>query len=351
MNIVEEDKIPEKVNASSKVPGKKSVYGAPPGYLPIEMSTEGRFGVPKVVHVKNFTTEFLVDLSLANNELLPERLINSLQSLIWEKEVEVANWPEPMAIELLVKIYANFFTPVLTSVDFPVYEEDLTYLEEKGKSAQKKDIEEGKFIPKIDIDLRSFHSLPLDPKAKDFIRYEKKDKTFSVKMRSYIRLKDSVLIRKAVEEAYRETDKKYAKIKQDIELRSVLLSKEKYDNLPVIDDYEFLEWKAYEAQRTLFTIQLAKAVGLVEYNGKNVDDLPLDEKAKIVESDAHFDADLSKLIDKQVEKLRFGIDPEIEVKNPITGEVCKRAFTFRLLDILQAVQLSESTEYDFCYDD
>lgn len=329
----------------------KSVYAIPPGYLAIEMSTEGKLNVPAVVHVKNFTTEFLVDLALASEEVLPEKLIQSLQSLIWEKDVDVGEWPEKMAIELLVKIYANFFTPIMTSVPFPVLDSDLEYLEKNNRKEEKESILSESFVPRIDIDLRSFESISVDPKVKNCISYKKKDGTFSVKIRSYIRLKDSVLIRKAVEKAYRDKDKQYAKIKQDVDIRSAKLNAGDYTNLPVIDPYELLAWKTYEAGKALYGIQLARAVGLVYYEGKDVSESTLEEKVKILENDPRFDSKLSKLIDEQVAKLKFGINPEIEVTNPITGEVCKRTFTFRLVDILQAIQLSNTTEYDFYYDD
>jgi hypothetical protein len=328
-----------------------SILTAPAGYIPIELSTDGRFGVPKLLHVKNFTTEFLVELSIATEELRSEKLISSLQALIWERDVRVEDWPEPLAIELLVKIYANFFTPVITSVTFPVLAEDISFLEEKGRKEEATDIASGKFAPRIDLDLRSFKSLEIDPKAKDFIRYSKKDGTFSVKMRSYTKLSDSTRIRKTMEANYRKTDEKYLKIKSDVEVRSLMLSQGIFEKLPLIGDYELAEWRAYEAEKAVFAVQLARAINLVEYNKQNVEDVSLEEKVRIVASDPNFDHNLANIVDAQAEKLKFGINPEIEVKNPITGEVCKRKFTFRLMDILQAVQLSDSSGYDVCYDD
>lgn len=342
---------PAQVRVTKTPEKKRAINSIPPGYIPVQLSSLGRFGVPETIHVKNFTTEFLVELAMASEEVLPARLISAVQSLIWEKGVLVERWPEKLVIELLLRIYSNFFTPVLASVNFPVLQADIDWLEARGQTQTIEDIKSGAYRPKTDLDLRKLDIVDLDPKIKDYVTFKSKTSEFSVKLLAYTKLNDSLLIKKAIDEKFGELDRVYAKLKSTIDLRSSLISQERYDNLPVIDPFELEAWQIHEAEKALYSLQIARAINLVEYNGRDISDLSIEEKVQLVEKDPLFDATLAKKIDEQAGKISFGVSPEVEVLNPITREVCKRNFTFRYVDILQAVQLSDVDAYDISYDD
>ena len=101
----------------------------PLSYLPIELSTRGRLGVPKIVYCRNFNTEDILTLSMLSTTIIPERMIAVLNSILYG-ENNVALWPDKSIIELLVKVYANYFTPILPQVKFPWDESDIEWLKE-----------------------------------------------------------------------------------------------------------------------------------------------------------------------------------------------------------------------------
>ena len=322
----------------------------PLGYLPIEMSTNGLLGVPKVVHCRNFSTSDLVDISMFNDAILPERIITVLNSMIFEK-TDVANWPDKCIIELLVKLYVNFFTPILNQVVFPWNQEDLDWLEAHEKIDEKDSLMDGKWVPRIDLDLTSVGIKMLSENVKSYVTFKKKETGFSAKFISYPRYGDVLSVRKALEAKFEESDRKFAKIKQMFEIQEKFLQEGRDISMfEPIDQAEYMKWQTYEAKKAIYAAKASQALYLVEYRGEDLSNATIDEKIAYVEK-PEFDVKLATKINKQFQKLEFGINPLVTVKNPITGERCQRYFTFRLMDILQAIRTSESDEYDISYDE
>lgn len=328
--------------------------GAPAGYIPIALSLKGRLGVPEVVHVRNFSTENLIDLSMASDELLPERLIHLLKELIYEP-VRVEEWPEKAIVELLIKLYANFFTPMITSTPFPWDRSDYNWLIEHDKKDQALDLSSGKWVPRIDIDLRVLKIKEFPEDVKSYLTVKNKRNAsdplyVKAKFLAYTRIGDSIALKKAADNKFEEEDKKYEKIRQMTTIRNDLIQRGITDNLPVISEKEYLDWQSHAVAKAIYLSKLTKALYLVAFNDIDLSKATLEEKLKYSE-DPRFDINVTRKVDQQFAQLDFGIDPNIQVKNPITGEVCTRRFSFRLLDILQAVQSAQSDEYDFSYDD
>jgi hypothetical protein len=66
--------------------------------------------------------------------------------------------------------------------------------------------------------------------------------------------------------------------------------------------------------------------------------------------DPQFDITITNKLNKHYGSLDFGIDPDVEVLNPITNEKCTRRFQFRFNDILQAIRAFDADGYDISYD-
>jgi hypothetical protein len=326
----------------------------PMGYIPLELSTLGKLGVPKVVHCRNFSTSDLVDLSMFNNDSLPEHLISVINSLIYEK-VDVAGWPDKTIVELLVRIYINYFTPVLKDISFPWNDEDMAWLEEKGQKDKMIELSEGKWRPKIDLDLTKVKITYLDEEVRQFITVRKRGvggiTALEAKFMSYPRYGDVITLRKAIESKFIDEEKKFGRIRQQYNMRERYLDEGKdITNIDPINDSDFLRWQMYEARKAKYATKAAEALYLVKYNDVDLSNASVEEKIRYIDSPL-FDVNLSKAVEEHFTKLNFGLNPEIEIRNPVTGEVCKRQFTFRLLDILQALQLPNANEYDINYDD
>ena len=81
------DKTLQKALAEKELLKTESI--APAGYLPIELSSNGAFGVPKKIFIKNFSTEDTLHLSMSTEDLLPEYLIPILNKNIWNPDNKI----------------------------------------------------------------------------------------------------------------------------------------------------------------------------------------------------------------------------------------------------------------------
>jgi hypothetical protein len=350
MEIIDLDS--KKINEISPVAPKESQI--PINYIPIELSTNGMLNVPKVIHIRNFITEDLLNLSMYSQSVLPEKVVSVLNSMIYEK-IDVSDWPDRVIIELLVKLYANFFTPMLSSIDFPWDDTDIKFLRDNNRNDEADDILNGIFKPKITLDLTTINTDILDSDLKSKVTINKKLPNgiqFKAKFRSYPKYGDVLKIKNLIEKKFRDSDKKYQKIKQDYELKETLIREGiNLQNLPIIDEYEFNEWQIYEASKAIYALKGSQALYLIDLNGKDVSNMDLDTKINLLTNEVNYDITMAQKIESEYNKLKYGLNPEVKVLNPITQQECVRSFYFQELDIFYAIQSNRTYEYDITYDD
>ena len=155
---------PEKraeVVAAEKAAAKK--LEIPAGYMEIRLSTKGKLGAPEVFHVRNFTTEDLMDLSATEQSEIPIQVINCLQGIIWEPDCDVKKFHENEVVETLFRIYKEYFNTVLVDMPWKMTDEDKEFLKKQFGGAQSPDYlnriaayETEEWVPRWDIDLDSF---------------------------------------------------------------------------------------------------------------------------------------------------------------------------------------------------
>lgn len=318
--------------------GKKEIESIiPPGYLPLVLSTLGSFGVPKKIWIRNFSTEDTLQLSMASEEVLPDFLISVLNKSIWNPEdtINVASWTENQITELLIKLYANYYGSTIQDITFPVIKEDIEYLREKSRSETIKQLENG-WKPKTDLILTNLKFIELEKPLKESIRITKKD-GFSVVF-GIPRFGDILLLKRIIREHFFMTDKKYENIQKLLETS--------YDKVSLED---VADMEKYYIDKSMFITRLTKCFYIKEMGGESLINKTYDEKMKISE-DPRVDSSIFKKYEKELNSLKYGIDPEVEVMNPFTNAFCTRRFVFRPFNILQIIFLSEYDEYDVSYE-
>lgn len=325
----------------------------PVGYVPIELSTKGKMGVPALVHVRNFKTEELLDLSLYNEEMIPPKLISILNSLIYE-DVNVGEWPDRVITELLIRIYVNFFTPIIPEVTFPWEQEDIDYLLSNNREEDANRLKAGAWKPITSVNLTKVNITNLSDEVKPYITIKKKreDGTFfSAKFVSYPRYGDSLTIKKFIENKFEESDKKYEELKKRLDLKNLIIREGRDLSLvPSISSKEYLEWQVYEAEKAIYIAMLLQAINLVAYGDQDLTEASLEDKVRYV-SQPEFDTNVGKKIEKHYNDLLFGLDPIVEILNPITSKPCKRRFSFRIVDVIQTLREADADGYSIEYDD
>jgi hypothetical protein len=340
---------------------KEKANQPPPGYIPMELSTKGKMGAPKIFHIRNFDTKDIANLALTDQYDLPEKVCQMLDNLIFEKNCSVLVWHEKEVVELLVRLFMAYFTNVLTEMEFPVDDSDYQFLAEKlgADSDEYKtkvaDLKLKRWIPRTDIDLKKAETYDIPDNFKSSVNIKSEKTGFTLRF-SYPRFGDVITIKKFIDEEYKEQDKRFAKIRQMLDFKRSM--EERYQNgedidlsrVPGVPEAEVKKYRDYEAEKALYSIDAIRALHLDGFDGKNVKDLPLAERIRFVQ-DPRFDINVTSTVEKYFESLEFGLKPEVEMFNPIKGIVEKRRFPFRLIHILSAVKLYKSVEYVISTDD
>jgi len=338
----------------------KESEGIPLGYFPIELSTKGKLGAPAIFHIRNFKTGDLVDLSLADEEDLTETVINMLKNMIWEKDINIKNWHEKEISELLVRIYMIFFTAEMTEIDFELNDSDHEFLLNKVGQQQYDEmigqIRSGKWAPKTRIVLTSIETHDLDESFKTTVRVKSNKTGLDIGF-SYPKFGDVVIMKKFLKQRFEKEDKQFASIKRMIEFRREMEDKLEagfdvsLSKIPIVPEAELKKFQKFEIEKALLAVDLIKAIQLTHFDGKDLTNAPMEEKIKIA-ADPRIDYTLNKKIEDYFQTLKFGInEAQVPMYNPITEQVETRRFSFRFLDLLQAIRSFNSDEYDIILDD
>ena len=333
---------------NQEVQRAKNLASVPPGYIEVALSTKGRVGAPAIVHVRNFTVGELLELSLTTDTDLPRRLIAALNKAIYEN-TDVANWHESEIEELLIYIYAEFYKSTLDSVEFPLLEEDYGFVKSGPDGEQRcKDLREHKWVPRTSITLlRDIDPYEVSDDYSPEITIKNKKTGFYVTF-SYIKYGDRLLVKDWLDKVYRDEEKQFDALVETLKHNSSVTDPAK--RLPV-DPAEKEAYSDFVAKKLGTLTEVSRLISVVNYNGQDVSKMDVDEKYKLLSQDARIDYGMIAKLAARQDKQPFGLKPFIHMINPLTNEPCVRRFSFRILSILQAMQLSGSDEYDDGFDD
>ncbi len=334
----------------------KAEQEIPSGYISIELSTQGLVGAPKKFHARNFDTADLMNLALSEDEDLPEKVARMLDNLILERDVSVMNFHEKEVVEFLVRLYQAFYSSMLKEIDFPWNEEDIKAIKlEFGDTSTEfqtryADLRQGREKPKTDIDLSLVETYDLEPETfKTNMMITDKSTGFKVGF-SFPRYGDVIVLRNFIQKEYRESDKQFASMKEVLKFREDAKKRVRdgediaFGRIPNIPEVERDKFKEYETSKAIFTVIAIKALHLINFDGQDVSQMPLKERMELAK-DPRLDYKISKRMDEYYKKLNIGLKEKVTMKNPLKGVVEQREYSFRLVDILQAVKLYESDEY------
>ena len=333
---------------NQEVQRAKNLASVPPGYIEVALSTKGRVGAPAIIHVRNFTVGELLELSLTTDTDLPRRLIAALNKAIYE-DTDVANWHESEIEELLIYIYAEFYKSTLDSVEFPLLEEDYEFVKNGPDGEQRcKDLREHKWVPRTSITLlRDIDPYEVSDDYSPEITIKNKKTGFYVTF-SYIKYGDRLLVKDWLDKVYRDEEKQFDALVETLKHNSSVADPSK--RLPV-DPAEKEAYSDFVAKKLGTLTEVSRLISVVNYNGQDVSKMDVDEKYKLLSQDARIDYGMIAKLAARQDKQPFGLKPFIHMINPLTNEPCVRRFSFRILSILQAMQLSGSDEYDDGFDD
>lgn len=323
----------------------------PDGFIEINLSSHGKLGAPASFHIKNFTTESLMSLALADDEDLPIKVVDMLQDLIFEKDCDIKKFHENEVVETLLILYKTFYQSTLKDQDWPLSDADYEQLKEDsgGENSTQyqellKAIKSKRQAYKFDIDLNNVEFYELGDDFKSDAHVTKKDGFTCVY--TYPRYGDVCVLRKMLTSmpffekgdkqfaAVRESEKHRAEVQQKADDGDMNAHPERCARFP---EKEIKEWKDFETQKAIFATRAVKAYHLKEIHGKDISNLPLDKKMEFA-ADPELDHSTFEAISKAYDNMQVGPKKTIKAYDPILHKVVDLPYTFRVFAILQAVR-------------
>lgn len=331
MKIVEKDSL---LAGSFKKFEQDIKSEVPAGYVEMRLSTKGRVGAPEVFHVRNFKVGELLNLSISTDAELPKRLISTLNDMIYE-DIDVAQFHEKEVEELMVYIFTNFYQNKLEDVIFPLEDADYEYVK-NTKPDMLEDLKSGKWTPRTTIDIVNDADVyDVSDSFNPNITITNKKTGFHVTF-GFIKYGDRLVVKDFLDEFYKDEETKFAGIRNQI-------SRNNNASLDPVDEREYME---YINKRFETLTNISRLVSVVDYNGMDVSNMGISEKFEVLSNDARIDFGMIAKLTQRQNKEPFGIKPDVRMRNPLTGEMVTRRFSFRIPIILQAIQIFGSDQYD-----
>jgi hypothetical protein len=325
-----------------------------PGYIPVRLSTKGLVGAPAEFHVRNFDTSDLMNLALSEQEDLPVKLVTLLDNLILEKDITTATFHEAEVIELVITIFRSFFSRYLKNLPYDLTDEDYEFQKKElgGENSTEyqqfiADLKSGKVKPHIDVDIDSLKYYPIDSNIKTIVAVH--NDSLDAKF-SFPKYGDLAVMKKFLDEEFREEDKKYAslmdilKIRQNAENKLYQGEQINFQSIPRIPQFEMDKLNDYRAEKGIVMVQALKVLHLVELDGQNLRNMSIGDRIKLVKDDARITHEiLNQVTEFYQHNFKVGINTdEVTYLNPIQNKLVTTRLSFRLDTLLATIRDSRS---------
>ena len=332
----------------------------PAGYIKIELADDERIYAPASFYARNLGSEDLLGMALSDDEMLPIRTIDIFNSLIYDEGIDVGNFTDQEVVCMLFEIYYNYTSHIIKDHPYKLQPSDYEYLAktcggEDSDAYMKKirDYKSGRWAPKVDIDLTKIKRLKLPADFKPVLKLERKSTGFSCKY-GFPRYGDIKVVKEFLDITYQQEDEIHQGIASTLRYRQEQLQKrddgEKipYESIPDLSKKQSEEWEKYTYGRNITLLKAIRANNLLEYRGKDVSQLPLSQKLDIAE-DPEFDLAVYKAISKKIAETLVGLQKTIKIISPVTNEEIDYPFNFKVFDMLQAIQNTDTDDIEVSY--
>ena len=326
----------------------EEVNNIPPGYARIYFSTQGKYGAPPFIHIRNFSVEEALELGSIAQEEIPTKVTKLLQSIILEKDVDIGKFYEQEVAELCLRFYASFYSHTLKDIPYEADDTDKLWMKNEmygGKeTAEYKNwllgLESGKIKQTFEINLDTIEYYAIPEDIKKHVKYKNKD--FNCVFQ-YPRFGDTVLLQKALKDRFRQEDRQFGplyeiyKRKQDAEARLLRGENIAIDQIPYLHEDDLQAIRAYELEKTSYLIAMMKGLYLVEFMGEDLSDKTLSERVQIA-SDPRIDFSTYQTVSEHFNKLQIGPVPKVKIVSPISGQLREKDYPFRTLQLLTCIK-------------
>lgn len=309
----------------------------PPEYLPIKLSSNGKLYMPSVLHVRDYTGEDALSLSMATENNILDILISLLQNMIWEG-IDPMYLHEKELEEIMLNIYVNFWSKYINNYPYPFTDEEFNLLD---KDKQER-IKSGQESLTIDIDITKLKSNMIKDEFKTPLVIKDKDGTevhFQLPC-----IKDFFTTRDYLEKKYKNEIDFYRQLEKDLEYNENVTDD---SHKRPIDESQLIEYKKYIEQKATDFFRVKQSLLLVKYGNKKLETLQekLEYYKKVTFKMWNFyNSVLTKYAD-------FGVSHDVEMISPIDKTLVTRRCLFQFVDFIPRDDLQQSEQFTIQFGD
>jgi len=311
------------VGDEKKVIKKEKSKGIPKSYLPIKLSSNGQLGYPSKIHVRNYSGQDALDLAMSTEDTILESLLTVLNNMIYE-DVDASTLHEQDIEEIMLNIYFNFWQDYLEYPYMPT-EEELKTVSKKRQDALSTGGE--KLVVSIrtsQIKTKMLSSLNTPITITD----ESDGRTYGFILP---RIGQTLIAKELTEDKFIEEEDEYSELEQQLKHNEFLMEQGKPLDYK-ISPSKMRKFKKYQIERLKFfarqqQIQLISQIDEVDVSAEEA-----------IEEYSTIPLTVWKDYNTYLkDNVKFGIEHEIKVKSPLTGEDITRSFLFRFMDFLPSM--------------
>lgn len=289
----------------------------PSGYIQVKLSSVGKLGVPKIVHVRDYSFEEALKLAEVDEFNETDVIIQVLNDIILE-DFDAGELHKQDVLEILMTILGTWYSPKLE--DMPYYLNDdlppsvLNERENIGRTTL--------YFNQINTKALSKEvALPIT------IKYKEQEVKFSLP-----KVKNEVIASKLVNSKYAQEENELAEIKRKIDLNTNTFE-------------EMRIYESYLGRRTTDFLKINQALLIEGYNGEVLKELS-DKLEVLPKLNLHL---LKKYTDVIQEHFQFGILPEVTFESEELKETITRRFDFRALHFLSTMESADDSGFDVSF--
>lgn len=306
-------------------------------YIPVDISTKGRFDCPAKIHIRNFTIEELLDINSASENEKSLFMLRALKSIIKE-DVDPTKFLETETNEIIISLLGNNYISYLEDCDYDLTDEEVLDLKETDPTTYAKYLEAKEndiSLFKVNIPISSIKKNTIADNIKEPIKL--KANNYEVSFR-FIRQGDILAVNDYITNKYREEENKLFLISSKLENET---RTGELDTSLTIEDRK--KYSDLIRNKTKDSIVAIVKLLIVEVNGEKL--TTLEEKLSYIIPPVFYDK-----INIFLSNNSFGIVEDINVISPYSNKPTTRRFQFRPTKLLSQYRLSgDSMEFDISF--
>lgn len=342
MNLKDQVNETQKTNFNEETTIEKEVSketSIPYGYIPIQLSSKGKFDCPETIHVRNYTSSDLLEISSQADDHIIEGSMKLLNNVVLE-DIDTSKLTDKEVIEIYLAIYANWWGETIEGYQYPIEDEDINFLKEKNKYDLIQKIIDETFKPEVDLSIEKISIQQIADEFKEPIRVKDSDSGKDIYLR-IPRIGDGIIAKKYINKLFKKNEEKALSIRKKLEKEKLY---KVIDRSISEEDRYFYE--EYSDRKAIATIEALQACMILSYDNK--DDIPYEEKIQLVHS-GEINTSVWIKFQNFLNKYPYGVQNNVLIYSPILEKEVERRFLFRPLDFIPTGESKDSDRYDISF--